>query len=129
MIVPGSLVARRADLAVPDLALDRITFRMMPRPMELIVGRQAAAMTLHRIVLVRSDRFDDVVSGAAPELAAHELVHVRQWLHHGPVRFLIAYAVDYLRLRLLGLGHRDAYRHIGFEWAAYAEAAHIVRPR
>ena len=99
----------------------------MPRVLVLITGSRAAAITLGPVVLVRPDLFDAVVEGERAELVAHELIHVRQWRSAGVVGFVRKYFGDYLRLRLLGLGHDDAYRRIGYEWEAYAEASHIVR--
>ncbi len=116
----------RAGIDVPDVSLDGVAFRPMPPVLERLMGKRAAAITIRSTVFVRSDIVDAVLTGAMPELTAHELVHVRQWREQGAVRFLCRYVSEYLRLRLFGLGHDDAYRRIGAEWAAYAEAAHIV---
>jgi hypothetical protein len=73
-----------------------------------------AAMTLGRTVYVRRD----VLDGDPPRLAlllVHELVHVRQWREMGAVRFLARYLGDYLRGRLAGRGHAEAYRAIRAE--------------
>lgn len=48
-------------------------------------------------------------------LLVHELIHVRQWKTLGVPRFLASYLSDYLRGRLRGLGHRDAYQSIRLE--------------
>lgn len=78
-------------------------------------------MTLGRYVFVRpdvlgSDRRDSVV--------AHELEHVHQWRRHGVTGFLVRYLGAYLRVRLAGASHVDAYRSIPFEVdARRAEAA------
>ncbi len=127
MITPGAVVVSRAAIEVPDVPLDGVTFRPMPPVLERLIGKRASAITIRSTVFVRSDVIDAVVAGSRPELAAHELVHVRQWRQQGSVRFLWRYVSDYLRLRILGLGHDDAYRRIGAEWAAYAEAANIVQ--
>ena len=84
-------------------------------------------MTVDRLVLIHPAVWEDIETGRRPELVAHELVHVRQWADEGPVRFLAGYLGDYLRFRILGCRHRDAYRHIRYEWAAYAEARNIVQ--
>lgn len=68
-----------------------------------------AAMTLGHLVLLHRRHLDD------PDLLAHELVHVRQWRELGAPRFLWAYLTAYLRGRLRGLGHREAYRAIPLE--------------
>jgi hypothetical protein len=68
-----------------------------------------AAMTLGRVILLRRDhRGDD-------GLLAHELVHVRQWRELGPGRFLWRYLGAYVRGRVAGLGHQQAYQAIPLE--------------
>ena len=56
--------------------------------------------------------------GQLGRLALHELFHLRQIVVRGLLRFLLGYAVDYLRGRLRGLGHRQAYREIRVEQEA-----------
>lgn len=126
MITPAVLVVSRAGLDLPGVPLDRVAFRRMPSALEWLIGDRASAITIGYTVFIRSDIINAVAAGAMPELTAHELVHVRQWREQGAVRFLWRYVSEYLRLRMLGLGHDDAYRRIGAEWAAYAEAANIV---
>jgi hypothetical protein len=69
----------------------------------------AAAITIGPVVSVRSRWADD------ERLARHEAVHVGQWRRHGVVGFLTRYLGSYVRWRLRGHGHWDAYRHIPFE--------------
>jgi hypothetical protein len=69
----------------------------------------AAAITIGPVVSVRS------ASAGDERLARHEAVHVRQWRRHGVVGFLGRYLGAYLRWRLRGHPHWDAYRHIPFE--------------
>lgn len=126
MTVPGSIVAERSGVRVPGVDASTVTFRRMPGPMVGLAAGRAAALTLGRTVFVRPDVHAAVIGGGRPELVAHELVHVRQWDEAGPVVFLVRYLRDYLRLRVLGCDHDAAYRAIGYEWSAYAEAAHIV---
>jgi hypothetical protein len=52
---------------------------------------------------------------SAAELLAHELTHVRQYRRYGMAAFLGRYVGEYLRSRLAGASHRDAYRGISFE--------------
>lgn len=68
-----------------------------------------AAMTVGRVILLRSDHADDTA------LLAHELVHVRQWRELGAVRFLWRYLGAYARSRLSGLSHQRAYEAIPLE--------------
>ncbi|MDZ7673893.1 MAG: hypothetical protein U5K30_02325 [Acidimicrobiales bacterium] len=50
-----------------------------------------------------------------PRLLRHEYEHVCQYHRHGWAGFLGRYVRDYLRWRLLGYGHRAAYRRIPLE--------------
>lgn len=58
-------------------------------------------------------------SEAHPTLLRHELVHVAQYEQYGVVGFLIRYLFHYLKGRVQGLSHWDAYRAIPFEIEAY----------
>lgn len=68
-----------------------------------------AAMTLGRLILLRRDHAADT------GLVAHELVHVRQWRELGAARFLWRYLGAYVRGRVAGLGHQQAYLAIPLE--------------
>ena len=111
-----------------DAGLDAtgVTLVAMPPWMRTVLSGRVAAITIGTLVFVSPSRFEVVVSGNDPELLAHELIHVGQWRERGPVAFLIRYVSEYLRLRRCGLDHQVAYRHISFEWEAYAGARHIV---
>jgi len=98
----------------------------MPRLLHAVLGSRIAAITLGSRIYVERGRFEGIMQGEEPETLAHELIHVDQWRRDGLVIFSVTYARDYLRLRILGLSHTAAYRHIGYEWAAYAGAHHIV---
>jgi len=56
-------------------------------------------------------------------LVVHELVHVRQFVAGGYVRFVIRYVGEYVRGRLTGKSPRDAYLAISAE----VEAREVVR--
>ena len=127
MTASAEEAAAAAGLDFHELPARGVAITRMPRWVSAVLGPRAQAITLGRTVFVADDRLEDVVRGRAPELLAHELVHVRQWGRLGVARFLCVYLADYLRLRMLGLGHFDAYRHIGLEWEAYNEARRIVR--
>ena len=66
-------------------------------------------MTLGHTILVRKEQAGDEA------LLCHEMVHVRQWEELGVPRFLWRYLSSYLRGRLRGLSHQDAYRAIPLE--------------
>lgn len=69
----------------------------------------AAAMTLGRHILIRPRAVGD------ERLLRHELVHVRQFRELGAVRFFGQYLAAYLRGRVRGYGHWDAYLRIPLE--------------
>ena len=61
-------------------------------------------------------------------LLRHELVHVEQWRRYGVFGFLRRYLGAYLRWRLRGHRHWDAYRRIPLEieaeWRARTSSHH-----
>lgn len=69
----------------------------------------AAAITLGRLISVRAR------SAGNERLLRHELVHVEQWKRLGFVGFGRRYLGAYLRWRVHGHGHLDAYRRIPLE--------------
>lgn len=79
----------------------------------------ADGMTIGNIVFLRGDRIEQ----RATTLLAHELVHVRQFAEHGPIRFLTQYVGAYLKNFLATKNHRQAYLDIPFEIEAREEAA------
>jgi hypothetical protein len=76
----------------------------------------SAAITLGRLVSVRTASANDA------QLLQHELVHVRQWRELGVVAFLRCYLGAYLRARLDGYDHREAYRRVPLEVEARRES-------
>jgi hypothetical protein len=66
-------------------------------------------MTIGPWILMRRGHELDV------DLIAHELVHVQQWRELGPLRFLIRYLGEYVKLRASGKDHWAAYSAISFE--------------
>ena len=79
----------------------------------------AAAITLGRLICMRRR-----AAGSA-HLLRHELVHVRQWRELGVPRFLRQYLGAYLRGRLAGWSHHEAYRRIPLEVEAEREARRL----
>jgi hypothetical protein len=77
-------------------------------------GKGIRAMTLRRTIFV-DPAFLSESQGRSGVLLVHELVHVRQWHDLGVLRFLWRYMGGYLRGRLSGLGHREAYLGIELE--------------
>lgn len=100
---------------------ESVTVRPVPGWLRPAWPAWVAAMTLPWGIYVRPDVLDGGPQALA-RLLCHELVHARQWKTLGVVGFLRRYLSDYLRARVRGLSHRDAYRAIGLE----AEAAHLT---
>ena len=69
----------------------------------------ASAITIGPVISVRRR------AAGSERLLRHEHVHVQQWRRLGVVGFLRRYLGAYLRWRLHGHGHWDAYRRIPLE--------------
>ncbi len=80
-----------------------------------------AAITIGPLVSMRRRVAGD------QRLLRHELVHVEQWRRHGLVGFSARYLGSYLRWRLRGHVHWDAYRRIPFEIEASWRARSLPR--
>ena len=81
----------------------------------IITGGFARAITLYPFVFVRrrSDMHD-------PVLVNHEKIHLRQQAELLVLPFYVLYLLEYVRGRLKGLSHYEAYRQISFEREAFA---------
>ncbi|MCL1593600.1 MAG: DUF4157 domain-containing protein [Actinomycetia bacterium] len=123
MIVQADVAVRRAGLNIVALETTGVRLRRMPTVLRAILGRRVQAITLNRTVFINAAHYDAVVAGSDPVLLVHELVHVSQWRDNGVFCFSARYLSDYVRLRMLGIGHDAAYRGIGFEHAAYDAAS------
>lgn len=108
--------------------LDRVEIRPAPPILRFLWNRPVAAMTLGYRVYV-DPRLLDSDPEQLGELLLHELVHVRQWADAGAVRFLVRYLGDYLRARLGGRRHEEAYRAIRYEVEARRIVTIIRSPR
>lgn len=69
----------------------------------------ASAITIGPVISLRRR------AAGSERLLRHEHVHVQQWRRLGVVGFLRRYLGAYLRWRLHGHGHWDAYRRIPLE--------------
>lgn len=72
----------------------------------------AAGVTIGRHIFYDTDT-------PSATLVRHELVHVKQYAQYGVVGFLTRYFYHYLKGRIQGLSHWDAYYKIPFEIEAY----------
>ena len=82
---------------------------------------RADAFVLRRRIFLSRDAAAEIASGSerGSRILAHELEHVRQYDRHGVAGFLVRYAADYVRARLSGASHAEAYLAIGFEREAF----------
>ena len=96
-------------------------------------GSSIVAMTMPWAIYVHPDIWDRFTTGAEPKrdgpLIVHELMHVEQVRRQGPLTHSIRYVSDYLRGRLSGLRHWDAYRAVRFEEEARAAARLVTELR
>ena len=90
--------------------------RVLPAPRVLrgIWGDGIRAMTLRHTIFVDPPVLGGTMVGSR-SLLVHELVHVRQWFELGVLGFVWKYLGGYLRGRLSGRGHREAYLGIELE--------------
>jgi hypothetical protein len=96
--------------------MDAIVRRGFPRWLRPLLMRNVIAITLGRRIWIADHvRDEDFAS-----LVRHEMVHVRQMARLGLVRFLWRYILEYIRNRLRGLSHDDAYLAVSFEVEAFA---------
>ena len=70
------------------------------------------AIVLYPLVLYQ-DKFPN------ESLVIHEEVHLKQIKADGVLKFYTRYLYEYVRGRMLGLSHYQAYRNISYEIEAY----------
>jgi len=88
----------------------------LPRLARLFLPRNVVAITLgRRIWIARA-----LPPAELEVVLRHEMVHVRQMEQLGVPRFLWRYLGEYVRNRLRGMSHDQAYRAISFEREAFA---------
>ncbi len=124
----AALLLARADLDTPEVRAalhpaspEEVQVWPAGPLMRRLWRKGIAATTLVRWVFIDPDvlRRDPSVVG---KLIIHELVHVRQFSELGLARFFRRYLSDYLRARLRGLDHREAYLQIDLEVEARHQA-------
>jgi len=114
LLVARGLDSFRLRLLIYPIQPESVQVRPVPRLMKRFWGKGIRAMTLRRTIFV-DPAFLSEPQGRSGVLLVHELVHVRQWHDLGVLRFLWRYMGGYLRGRLSGLGHREAYLGIELE--------------
>ncbi|MGH8945608.1 MAG: hypothetical protein ACRDVL_05625 [Acidimicrobiia bacterium] len=126
-------------LAAADLDRDEVRLALHPIHPEAVNlypaspllkrlwGEGITGITLWKWVFVDPDVLDGD-PGRLGRLALHELFHLRQIAERGLPRFLLSYAGDYIRGRLRGFGHSEAYREIGVEQEAREATGRLSGP-
>ena len=118
-LAPAGLLTTEVRVALHPIPLERVRLRVAPDWLLRILGPEIQGVTYGRFIFI--DR--DVLLGEPRRLGllvVHELTHYRQWVDGGVLGFTLPYVWDYLRGRMRGLGHRDAYRANRFEVEARA---------
>ena len=124
----AALLLARADLDTPEVRAalhpaspEEVQVWPAGPLMRRLWRKGIAATTLGSWVFIDPKvlRRDPQVVG---KLIIHELVHVRQFSELGLVGFFRRYLSDYLRARLRGLDHREAYLQIDLEVEARHQA-------
>ncbi|MBT8164532.1 MAG: hypothetical protein KJO97_03200 [Acidimicrobiia bacterium] len=109
----------------PGVDPERLLIREARPWFERLVLRRVAAIALPYVVYVHSRTYlqprEDLT-----KLVVHELVHVSQWREDGYLRFAARYVGDYLRERMRGRSHDEAYRSIRYEVDARACADELL---
>lgn len=90
-----------------------------PLLLSLIVNRRILAITIGRRIWI-DPRAAELGAELLERVVRHELVHVAQYRRDGVWGFLLRYGTEYLRGRLAGMSHGEAYRGISYEREAYA---------
>ena len=87
------------------------------------------AVTMPWALYVTPATFERIDAGDEPRrfgrLVVHELVHLHQYRSAGAVPHVVRYCLDYLRGRMAGLGHWDAYLDVAAEVEARSLAGGI----
>jgi hypothetical protein len=92
--------------------------KMKPRPVygvKFLHRARIAAIVLYPWILFASERVS-----VSPSIIRHELEHVRQLRRLGFLGFYLGYIAHYLKARLRGASHWNAYYFHPYEVAARA---------
>ena len=109
----------------PGVDPERLLIREARPWFERLVLRRVSAIALPYVIYVRSRSYVRPREELT-KLVVHELVHVSQWREEGYVRFATRYVWDYLRHRLRGGTHNEAYLAIRYEVEARACADDLL---
>lgn len=124
-ISPGALAG-----VLPDVAPEEIPVRVAPRWFRAMWARGIVAVALPWGVFVQPTVMERHRAGGDARdlgrLMVHELTHIQQWRHLGPLRHTTQYAGDYLKGRWRRLGHWESYREVRLEVEARQVAASVM---
>ena len=114
----------------PRVDPDAVTVRIASPLFRSVWARGISAVTMPWAIYVTPAVMERHLAGAEPHrtgrLMAHELMHVEQWRRLGGFRHLVQYVGDYLKGRIRGLSHWEAYRAVRLEQEARAAARLIA---
>jgi hypothetical protein len=114
---------------MPHVDPAAVTVKVAPRWLRKVWFKGVTAMTLPSGIYVQPAVMDHFRAGAEPQrwgrLIVHELMHAEQWRRLGVIRHTTQYLGDYLRGRLRGRRHADAYREIRLEAEARQAADRV----
>ena len=105
----------RVEVVLSTVDPATITVHAASRCFRMIWAPGISAVAMPWAIYVHPDR-----------LAADALTHIDQWRRLGPIGWARAYVGDYVRGRLRGLSHHNAYRAIGLEEEARDVARRIA---
>lgn len=82
----------------------------------------ADAVTLGHNIFYRLNK-----TNVSPRLRRHEMIHVEQCERYTTIGFFVIYFFYYIKFRLQGKSHWDAYRANPLEIEAYAREKEVKR--
>ena len=121
----GNLDLEAVARMAPGVDPERLLIREARPWFERLVLRRVAAIALPYVVYVHSRTYQRPRADLT-KLVVHELVHVSQWREDGYARFAARYVGDYLRQRMRGRSHSEAYLAIRYEVDARARADELL---
>lgn len=123
-IDPGSLAT-----LMPRVDPAKVKVRVASKLFRRFWAKGIVAVALPTGVFVQPAVMDRFRTGAEPErsgrLIVHELMHIEQWRRLGAIRHITQYVGDYLRHRVRGFGHWEAYQAIRLEEEARDVASQV----
>lgn len=115
---------------MPRIDPTTIEVRQAPRWFMALWARGIVAVAMPWAIYLTPAMMQRYNAGAEPQrmgtLLVHELAHIEQVKRLGVVRHVLQYVSDYLRARLRGRRHWDAYRQIRLEVEARSIAQLVM---